>query len=117
MASSLKLGLIALLGATAVNAAPAAEAIGTSLLAPRASCTFSGTTGAAAAIKGKTSCSTITLSNVVVPAGTTLDLTGLKTGTTVSSSQSPTSISILTTPHRSSSKEPPPSATRNGKVP
>ncbi|KAJ5187778.1 hypothetical protein N7449_010772 [Penicillium cf. viridicatum] len=84
MASSLKLGLIALLGATAVNAAPAAEAnVGTSLLAPRASCTFSGTTGAAAAIKGKTSCSTITLSNVVVPAGTTLDLTGLKTGTTV----------------------------------
>ncbi|KAJ5618035.1 hypothetical protein N7537_003149 [Penicillium hordei] len=85
MASSFKLGLIALLGAAAVNAAPAAEAnvLGTSLLAPRASCTFSGTTGAAAAIKSKTSCSTITLSNVVVPAGTTLDLTGLKTGTTV----------------------------------
>ncbi|KAJ5509697.1 hypothetical protein N7527_011840 [Penicillium freii] len=84
MASSLKLGLIALLGATAVNAAPAAEPVlGTSLLATRATCTFSGASGAAEAIKSKTSCSTITLSNVEVPAGTTLDLTGLKTGTTV----------------------------------
>jgi polygalacturonase len=45
-----------------------------------ASCTF---TTAAAAIAGKASCSTITLSNIVVPAGTTLDLTKLTTGTTV----------------------------------
>lgn len=85
MASSLKLGLIALLGATAINAAPAAEPdLGTSLLASRDACTFSGASGAADAIKGKKSCSTITLNNVEVPAGTTLDLTGLKTGTTVS---------------------------------
>ncbi|KAJ5920135.1 hypothetical protein N7516_010993 [Penicillium verrucosum] len=84
MASSLKLGLIALLGATAINAAPAAEPdLGTSLLASRDACTFSGASGAADAIKGKKSCSTITLNNVEVPAGTTLDLTGLKTGTTV----------------------------------
>ncbi|KAL2126648.1 hypothetical protein VTI74DRAFT_475 [Chaetomium olivicolor] len=49
-------------------------------LADRASCTF---TDAASAIKGKTSCSTITLSGITVPAGTTLDLTGLKDGTKV----------------------------------
>ncbi|KAL5113258.1 glycoside hydrolase 28 protein [Pleosporales sp. CAS-2024a] len=45
-----------------------------------ASCTF---TDAASAIKGKTSCSAIVISGMTVPAGTTLDLTGLKTGTTV----------------------------------
>jgi galacturan 1,4-alpha-galacturonidase len=49
-------------------------------LADRAGCTF---TDAASAIKGKTGCSTITLSGIKVPAGTTLDLTGLKDGTTV----------------------------------
>ncbi|PSN60435.1 Endopolygalacturonase 1 [Corynespora cassiicola Philippines] len=64
-----------LLGAGAfVAAAPAT-------LENRASgCTF---TDAASAIKGKGSCSTITLSNINVPAGTTLDLTKLKDGTTV----------------------------------
>lgn len=41
-------------------------------------CTF---TDAAAVVKGKASCSTITLNNIAVPAGTTLDLTKLKTGT------------------------------------
>jgi polygalacturonase len=46
----------------------------------RASCTFS---DAAAAIKGKTSCSAIVISGMTVPAGTTLDLTKLKDGTTV----------------------------------
>ncbi|KAL2071469.1 hypothetical protein VTL71DRAFT_12704 [Oculimacula yallundae] len=49
----------------------------------RDSCTFSGTTGAAAVAKGKAACPTITLSNIVVPAGQTLDLTGLKQGTKV----------------------------------
>jgi galacturan 1,4-alpha-galacturonidase len=49
-------------------------------LEDRASCTF---TTAASAISGKTSCSTITLSGITVPAGTTLDLTGLKDGTQV----------------------------------
>ncbi|KAJ0108305.1 hypothetical protein J7T55_005282 [Diaporthe amygdali] len=43
-------------------------------------CTF---TDAASAIKGKASCTTITLNNIAVPAGTTLDLTKLKTGTKV----------------------------------
>jgi polygalacturonase len=46
----------------------------------RASCTFS---DAAAAIKGKASCTAIIIENMTVPAGTTLDLTKLKDGTTV----------------------------------
>ncbi|KAI9158058.1 Endopolygalacturonase 1 [Paramyrothecium foliicola] len=58
--------------ASAVVASPLPE--------PRASCTF---TDAATAIKQKTSCTTIVLNNINVPAGQTLDLTGLKTGTHV----------------------------------
>ncbi|KAF7562023.1 hypothetical protein G7046_g2126 [Stylonectria norvegica] len=46
----------------------------------RDSCTF---TDSATAIKNKASCSTITLNNIVVPAGKTLDLTSLKDGTHV----------------------------------
>lgn len=118
MASSLKLCLIGLLGAAAVNAAPAiapeADVLSPSLLAPRASCTFSGSSGAANAIKNKKSCSTITLNSVAVPAGTTLDLTGLNSGTTVRSSSSNFNIAYLI-PSRLSSKESPLSATRNGK--
>jgi polygalacturonase len=49
----------------------------------RASCTFS---DAATAIKAKASCASIVIKDMTVPAGTTLDLTGLKDGTTVSSS-------------------------------
>lgn len=45
-----------------------------------ASCTF---TDAASVRSGKGSCSTITLSNIKVPAGQTLDLTGLNSGTKV----------------------------------
>jgi polygalacturonase len=63
-----------LLGAGAlVSAAP-------SSLDTRASCTF---TDAAAAIKGKASCTAIVIKDMTVPAGTTLDLTKLKSGTTV----------------------------------
>ncbi|KAK5115346.1 Polygalacturonase 1 [Meristemomyces frigidus] len=51
--------------------------------AASSSCTFSGATGAAAVAKAKSSCSAIVLSSLQVPAGKTLDLTGLKTGTTV----------------------------------
>ncbi|KAF2703292.1 glycoside hydrolase family 28 protein [Pleomassaria siparia CBS 279.74] len=58
-----------------VSAAPQTQA-----LQERASCTF---TTASAAISGKSSCTTITLNNIAVPAGTTLDLTKLATGTTV----------------------------------
>ena len=43
-----------------------------------ASCTF---TDAASAVKAKTSCPTITLNGLAVPAGKTLDLTGLTKGT------------------------------------
>ncbi|KAK2612480.1 Polygalacturonase 1 [Conoideocrella luteorostrata] len=46
----------------------------------RASCTF---TDAATAIKRKGSCSSITLRSIAVPAGQTLDLTGLNDGTHV----------------------------------
>ena len=82
MVPSLQLGLIGLLGTAAVHAAPAPTAA--SALERRSStCTFSGSNGAASAIKSKTSCSTIVLSSVAVPAGTTLDLTGLNKGTTV----------------------------------
>lgn len=68
-ASTLLLGA----GAAFVAAAPTE-------LAERASCTF---TDAASAIKGKSSCTSIILNNIAVPAGTTLDLTSLKDGTTV----------------------------------
>ncbi|KAJ5397143.1 hypothetical protein N7509_005256 [Penicillium cosmopolitanum] len=86
MVPSLKLCLVALLGAASVQAAPASDIVPTtaSALERRASsCTFTGSKGAASAIKAKKSCSTITLNNVAVPAGTTLDLTGLNKGTKV----------------------------------
>ncbi|OGM51069.1 putative extracellular endo-polygalacturonase [Aspergillus bombycis] len=66
--------IAATVGAALVAAVPVPE------LEARDSCTF---TSAADAKSGKTSCSTITLSNIEVPAGETLDLTGLKEGTTV----------------------------------
>jgi polygalacturonase len=44
------------------------------------SCTF---TDAATAMESKAACSTIVLSNITVPAGTTLDMTQLNDGTTV----------------------------------
>ncbi|KAF1971282.1 putative extracellular polygalacturonase [Bimuria novae-zelandiae CBS 107.79] len=74
-----------LLGAGAlVSAAPAPTPTQAATLEDRAaSCTFSGSTGAAAAAASKASCATIVLSNVAVPSGTTLDLTKLNDGTTV----------------------------------
>jgi len=48
-----------------------------------ASCTFSGASGATQVSSAKSSCPTITLSSLAVPAGKTLDLTKLKTGTHV----------------------------------
>ncbi|TGO44376.1 hypothetical protein BCON_0532g00020 [Botryotinia convoluta] len=70
--------LIAFLASTAfVSAAP-----GSSLeaLEKRDACIF---TTAAAVKAGKTTCAIITLDNINVPGGTTLDLTGLNTGTKV----------------------------------
>nr|BAG72102.1 endopolygalacturonase [Venturia nashicola] len=61
-------------------AAPALRAVDSAIEERASSCTF---TTAAAAISGKKSCTTITLSNIAVPAGTTLDLTGLTKGTSV----------------------------------
>lgn len=54
-------------------------------LAKRATtCTFSGSNGASSASKSQASCSTIILSNVAVPSGTTLDLSNLNDNTAVS---------------------------------
>ena len=50
----------------------------------QAPCSFSGADGAAKVKSGKSGCTTITLSNRVVPTGVTLDLTGLNKGTKVS---------------------------------
>ncbi|KAF7549942.1 hypothetical protein G7Z17_g6058 [Cylindrodendrum hubeiense] len=58
----------------------ASAVLATPIVGPRASCTF---TDAASAIKNKASCSTIILNNIAVPAGTTLDLTKLNSGTHV----------------------------------
>ena len=65
---------------TLLLGAMASAAAAGPILNDRASCTF---TDATTAIKNKATCSTITLNNIAVPAGTTLDLTGLKTGTHV----------------------------------
>lgn len=77
------LGLLLSVSTALVSAAPAAAPAPTSApdLAKRATtCTFS---NAASASKSKKSCSTIVLSSVPVPSGTTLDLTGLNSGTHV----------------------------------
>ncbi|KAF3393310.1 Polygalacturonase 2, partial [Talaromyces pinophilus] len=67
-----------------VQAVPAPAPTTPPKLSERASsCTFSGSQGAASASKSKTSCSTIILSDVAVPSGTTLDLTDLNDGTSV----------------------------------
>ncbi|KUJ08893.1 polygalacturonase E precursor [Mollisia scopiformis] len=76
--------LILLSAITSVFAAPAPAPTAAPDLAKRATtCTFSGSAGASSASKSKTSCSTIILSALAVPSGTTLDLTDLNEGTTV----------------------------------
>jgi polygalacturonase len=83
--TSALLGLLAASAVSLVAAAPAAMPMPTAApdLAKRATCTFSGSSGASAASKSKASCATIVISSVVVPSGTTLDLTGLTSGTHV----------------------------------
>nr|UOH22610.1 endo-polygalacturonase precursor [Penicillium oxalicum] len=71
---------VAMLAAGLVSAAPAPSQVLDLTERSSSTCTF---TSAASAIAGKASCSNIVLSNVAVPAGQTLDLTGLKTGTKV----------------------------------
>ncbi|KAL1900716.1 Polygalacturonase 1 [Ceratocystis pirilliformis] len=63
-----------------VLAAAASIASAKPVLVERAGCTF---TTAAAAISGASKCSTVTLNNIAVPAGTTLDLTKLAANTKV----------------------------------
>ncbi|KAF3385558.1 Endopolygalacturonase [Penicillium rolfsii] len=74
----------AALAACAV-ATPAAEPAitATPTLEKRATCTFSGSNGAASASAAQTACATIVLSNVAVPSGVTLDLSNLNDGTHV----------------------------------
>lgn len=67
---------LACAGAAIVSASPTP----TQLEKRATACTF---TNAAAATASKTSCSSITLQNIAVPAGKTLDLTGLNDGTQV----------------------------------
>ncbi|KAN0065208.1 Polygalacturonase 1 [Thecaphora frezii] len=55
-------------------------ALGATVAQAASSCTF---TSAAAVLAGKKNCKSITLSNIQVPAKTTLDLTGLSSGTQV----------------------------------
>ncbi|GKZ32409.1 hypothetical protein AbraIFM66950_001775 [Aspergillus brasiliensis] len=81
--------IVLTLWAALVSASPVADPLVTPApkledLEKRAtSCTFSGSKGASSASKSKTSCSTIVLSDVAVPSGTTLDLTDLNDGTHV----------------------------------
>jgi hypothetical protein len=64
--------------APAVTPAPAPE-----IVKRATSCTFSGSNGASSASKSQKSCSTIVLSAIAVPSGTTLDLSDLPDDTTV----------------------------------
>lgn len=86
--------VLGLLGSRSLAlASPAAELAEGDRLSPRGSaCSYSGVNGAAAAIAGKAGCVSITLNNVVVPAGTTLDLTGLATGTKVKTLHKPVTL-------------------------
>jgi polygalacturonase len=65
--------------ASAVVAAPASEKVG--IEARATSCKF---TTLDEVLKGKKNCDKLTLDNISVPAGKTLDLTGLKKGCNVS---------------------------------
>ncbi|KAJ5730323.1 Endopolygalacturonase [Penicillium malachiteum] len=72
--------------AACVVASPVAEPAITEApkLAKRAtSCTFSGSSGAASASASQKSCSTIILSGIAVPSGTTLELTDMEEDTTI----------------------------------
>ena len=68
----------------APNAMPAPTAApGPDIVKRATSCTFSGANGASSASKSQKSCSTIVLSAVAVPSGTTLNLSDLPDDTTV----------------------------------
>ncbi|KAI1358424.1 glycoside hydrolase [Xylaria arbuscula] len=75
--------LVAAFGASRVLASPAPAVTPAPTLAKRATCTFSGSNGAASASASQADCATIVLSDVAVPSGTTLDLSDLEDGTHV----------------------------------
>ncbi|TGJ82653.1 hypothetical protein E0Z10_g6102 [Xylaria hypoxylon] len=82
VAVSSLLGINGVVGAAApmITSSPRLE----DAIAPRAdACTFSGSLGYSSASVSKASCSTIVLSSLQVPGGKTLNLEGLKDGTTV----------------------------------
>lgn len=77
------LSIAALTASLAASAVAAPAATATTPIKRASSCTFSGADGAAAATKSQAACATMILSNIAVPAGTTLDLSKLADGTTV----------------------------------
>jgi polygalacturonase len=79
----LKSGLIAAALAATAMATPTPMMKAEDVMKRASSCTFSGSTGAAEAMKQQASCSTITLKDLAVPAGTTLDLTKIKDNTKI----------------------------------
>ncbi|KAM3071423.1 hypothetical protein ACMFMG_009021 [Clarireedia jacksonii] len=60
------------------TAAPSPKEVEVALAKRAVTCTFSGTLGYSSAIQSKASCDTIYLNTLTVPAGVTLDMTGLK---------------------------------------
>lgn len=92
MHMQLSVAAAALAGASAVLASPA-QPMTTPAPSPgeveraieerAATCKFTGTAGYSSASKSKASCSTIILDGLTVPAGKTLDMTGLEDGTVV----------------------------------
>ncbi|KAL1857429.1 hypothetical protein Daus18300_010402 [Diaporthe australafricana] len=79
----LKSGLIAAALAATVMASPAPIMKADDVIKRASSCTYTGSSGAAQAMKEQASCSTITLKDVAVPAGTTLDFSKLKDNTKI----------------------------------
>lgn len=78
------LAIASVLGSAAsALALPAPAVTPAASLEKRTSCTFSGSDGAASASESKKDCATIVISAVVVPSGTTLDLTDLADNTVV----------------------------------
>lgn len=69
--------------APAPTPAPSPQAVQRAIEERAATCKFTGSLGYSSASVSKASCSTIILDGLTVPAGKTLDMTGLPDGTTV----------------------------------
>lgn len=93
---------------------PAASLKEARALHKRDSCTFTGS-DADAASKSAGDCATVVISAMTVPSGTTLDLSDLSDGSSVSALVPELSAALLMT-IRSSSRVPPPGSTRSGPV-